>query len=84
MGEAWRERAACRLPGAPDFYPVDDAGTEVAAAWCLSCPVQLECAEAGLREPFGVWGGLSERQRARIRKQRGIVLITEEAPCPMN
>lgn len=89
MNDEWRERAACRLPGAPDMHPVDGPGVELAIAWCLGCPVQADCYEAGLREPYGVWGGLSERARAQIRRRLRLTAIVyspapQEEPCPTN
>lgn len=68
------------------MHPVDGVGTEIAIAWCLGCPVQIECADAGLLERFGVWGGMSERQRASIRKRRGLTARSHllEVPCPRN
>jgi hypothetical protein len=34
---------------------------------CSTCPVTEQCLEAGLRERQGIWGGLSERQRSKLR-----------------
>ncbi len=42
---------------------------------CMECPVLDKCAEWGiLHEKYGVWGGLSPRDRMAIRKQRGIIV----------
>jgi WhiB family redox-sensing transcriptional regulator len=44
---------------------------------CADCPVLKECAEHALHhEHYGVWGGMSERERRRVRSERGIVTST--------
>jgi WhiB family redox-sensing transcriptional regulator len=46
---------------------------------CKLCPHQQECAEWGIQnERYGVWGGLSEKDRKAIRRQRNIILREEE------
>jgi len=68
----WRQRAACRGVDPGIFYPVSDDDTEEAKAICSSCTVRQSCLEYALsaREREGVWGGLSERERRRIVRQR--------------
>ena len=41
---------------------------------CRSCEVRVECLEYALShaEKFGIWGGLSERERRRVRRQRAL------------
>ena len=41
---------------------------------CGGCEVKTECLEYALRhgEKFGIWGGMSERERRRIRRQRAL------------
>ena len=43
-----------------------------AKAICRACSVQSECLEFAIEnsEKFGIWGGLSERERRRIKRQR--------------
>lgn len=38
---------------------------------CAACPVSAECLDFAQRhlEKFGIWGGLTERERARLRKE---------------
>jgi hypothetical protein len=38
-----------------------------AKAVCQSCPVRAECIGVGLEERFGIWGGMAEKQRKRLR-----------------
>ncbi len=75
----WQYQGSCR--DADDtlfFHPEGERGStrrrraEAAKAICHSCPVMMECREASLRvrEPYGVWGGLSEDERAAILAER--------------
>jgi WhiB family redox-sensing transcriptional regulator len=70
-------RAACRRPGVdPDaFYPDKGGSTRAAKAVCAGCPVTADCLEYALTagERWGVWGGLSERERRRLRPARAPV-----------
>ena len=67
--------AACRN-GDPDALFVQGAEQNVAKRICRSCPVRYECLADALdnRIEFGVWGGMTERERrALLRRhpQRG-------------
>jgi WhiB family transcriptional regulator, redox-sensing transcriptional regulator len=69
---SWRQRANC-LGVAPDlFFPERGQSCAEAKAICQSCAVRTECLEYALAtaQKFGIWGGLSERERRRIRRQR--------------
>jgi WhiB family redox-sensing transcriptional regulator len=72
MISSWRQRAACRGVDPGIFYPVSDEAAEEAKAICSSCVVRQSCIEYALaaREREGVWGGLTERERRRIVRQR--------------
>jgi WhiB family redox-sensing transcriptional regulator len=70
----WQERANC-LGVDPDlFFPERGASTREAKGVCGGCEVRLECLEYALcnGEKFGIWGGLSERERRRLRRQRAL------------
>ena len=70
----WQERANC-LGVDPDlFFPERGASTKEAKGVCNGCEVRNECLEYALRhgEKFGIWGGMSERERRRIRRQRAL------------
>src|SRR5258705_13711775 len=70
----WQERANC-LGVDPDlFFPERGASTKEAKGVCGGCEVRTECLEYALRhgEKFGIWGGMSERERRRIRRQRAL------------
>lgn len=67
---AWVSKAVCR--GAdPDELFVRGAAQRKAAVICRHCPVVLECLADALdnRVEFGVWGGMTERQRRALLKQ---------------
>jgi WhiB family redox-sensing transcriptional regulator len=70
----WQERANC-LGVDPDlFFPERGASTREAKSVCRGCEVRLECLEYALGhgEKFGIWGGLSERERRRVRRERAL------------
>ncbi|MFP5322758.1 MAG: WhiB family transcriptional regulator [Acidimicrobiia bacterium] len=65
---------ACRGADPDLFFPDRGESLEPAKAVCAECVVRDECLEFALAagERFGVWGGTSERERRRIRRQRRI------------
>jgi WhiB family redox-sensing transcriptional regulator len=67
---AWHRYAACRGSGHAEFFPGRGASTEAAKAVCVACPVRVECLEHALADPelVGVWGGTSDRERRRMRR----------------
>ncbi len=72
MNLSWRQHAACRGADPDIFYPATDEEAEEAKAVCATCPVRQACLEYALanRERDGVWGGLTERERRRVIRQR--------------
>lgn len=72
----WREHALCRGMDPDKFHPERWAQQKVrdAKAVCAKCPVATDCLEYALKnaEKIGIWGGTSEVERVRIRRQRGI------------
>jgi WhiB family redox-sensing transcriptional regulator len=70
----WQDFANC-LGVDPDlFFPERGASTREAKEVCRGCIVRSDCLEYALRngEKFGIWGGMSERERRRIRRQRAV------------
>ncbi len=68
----WKDASNC-LGVDPDlFFPERGASTREAKEVCRGCEVQVDCLEYALQngEKFGIWGGMSERERRRIRRQR--------------
>jgi WhiB family redox-sensing transcriptional regulator len=68
----WRADAACRDVDPALFFPDDKRwlDSRAAKAVCATCPVRADCLEAGIDERFGVWGGLTERERRIERRRR--------------
>jgi WhiB family redox-sensing transcriptional regulator len=68
----WMADAACRGTN-PDLFITDRGqATSEAKRICADCPVKQACADTALADPslHGIWGGLSHRDRRRIRRQR--------------
>ena len=67
---AWVSSARCRATD-PDRLFVSGAAQRKAAVICRHCPVIVECAAEALdnQMEFGVWGGMTERQRRALLKQ---------------
>ena len=70
-GESWQERALCAQTDPEAFFPEKGGSTREAKKICAQCPVRAECLEYALAhdERFGIWGGLSERERRRLRRR---------------
>ncbi len=68
----WRQRSACRGLDPEIFHPATDEEADEAKSICAICPVRQMCLEHALlaREREGVWGGLTERERRRVIRQR--------------
>jgi WhiB family redox-sensing transcriptional regulator len=69
--ESWQERALCAQTDPEAFFPEKGGSTREAKKICSQCPVRAECLEYALAndERFGIWGGLSERERRRLRRR---------------
>ena len=74
----WQMHGACRGEDPAIFFhpegergPAREAREKAAKAICGGCPVRQECASHALavREPYGVWGGLSEDDREAIYRR---------------
>lgn len=71
---AWQARANCMGVDPDLFFPERGASTREAKEVCRGCIVQEDCLEYALAngEKFGIWGGLSERERRRVRRARAL------------
>jgi WhiB family redox-sensing transcriptional regulator len=67
----WQERALCAQTDPEAFFPEKGGSTREAKRVCLSCDVRGDCLEYALLndERFGIWGGLSERERRKLRRR---------------
>lgn len=68
----WMAEAACRDRDPSFFFPSTGDGVLRAQVVCARCPVKAECLDYALTNEIhhGVWGGMSERARRRLRLQR--------------
>jgi WhiB family redox-sensing transcriptional regulator len=71
--DLWQELALCAQTDPEAFFPEKGGSTREAKRICQGCQVKDECLEYALAndERFGIWGGLSERERRRLK--RGII-----------
>jgi WhiB family transcriptional regulator, redox-sensing transcriptional regulator len=69
--QSWQDRALCAQTDPEAFFPEKGGSTREAKRVCRSCDVRSECLEYALGhdERFGIWGGLSERERRRLKRQ---------------
>lgn len=69
---AWRSRGACNGLDPDLFFPSVNENAPTAKRVCADCPVIRQCGEWAIahNEQSGVWGGMSEKERKRIRRQR--------------
>ena len=68
---SWQERALCAQTDPEAFFPEKGGSTREAKKVCVGCDVRAECLEYALAkaERFGIWGGLSERERRKLKKR---------------
>ena len=68
---SWQDRALCSQTDPEAFFPEKGGSTREAKRVCLGCDVRVECLEYALAndERFGIWGGLSERERRRVKRE---------------
>ncbi len=69
---SWQDYGSCRGADADLFFPERGASTRKAKAICNECDVKEPCLEFAIvtGEKFGIWGGMSERERRRVRRER--------------
>ena len=67
----WQERALCAQTDPEAFFPEKGGSTREAKRICAGCEVRSECLEYALQhdERFGIWGGLSERERRKLKRR---------------
>ena len=73
MDRSWQMRGLCRGNHSYLFFPPSSVERKdererreaKAKAICSACPVKLDCLEFAMviREPYGIWGGLTETER---------------------
>ena len=70
----WQTHARCTEVDPEIFFPERGGSSKAARAVCGECKVRAQCLEYALnnKEQFGIWGGTSERERRRLRKERTV------------
>ena len=68
---SWQEQSLCAQTDPEAFFPEKGGSTREAKKVCLTCEVRGDCLENALMndERFGIWGGLSERERRKLKKR---------------
>jgi len=68
---SWQERALCAQTDPEAFFPEKGGSTREAKKVCTGCEVRAECLDYALAndERFGIWGGLSERERRKLKRR---------------
>ena len=83
----WQADAACRgMDSSGFFHPAEERNEArrrriaAAKAICGQCPAKEACLEHALRvrEPYGIWGGLSEDERASVLGLRSLRYPSKE------
>ena len=69
--QSWQEQALCAETDPEAFFHEKGGSTREAKKICTGCEVKAQCLEYALSndERFGIWGGLSERERRRLRRR---------------
>lgn len=80
--DAWATQAKCL--GSKDVLFAEGAAQRKARALCQGCPVRLQCLAEALdnRIEWGVWGGMTERERRHLLRTRGNVTSWRQALQP--
>lgn len=76
--------ALCAETDPDAFFPVRGGSTRAAKRVCARCPIRPECLSWALAtgERYGVWGGLSERERQRLRPRAARPATASPAVTP--
>lgn len=67
----WQADSLCAQTDPEAFFPEKGGSTREAKKICVSCEVRTQCLQYALEndERFGIWGGLSERERRKLRRR---------------
>ncbi|GGM34842.1 transcriptional regulator WhiB [Longimycelium tulufanense] len=69
LNEEWVDRAMCAQTDPDAFFPGKGQNARQIKRVCARCEVRAECLAYALEhdERYGIWGGLSERERRRLK-----------------
>lgn len=73
---AWQDEAVCATADPEIWHPEKGGSTKEAKKICRGCPVRHPCLQYAMEtgQRFGIWGGLSERERRLLsRSDRGVI-----------
>lgn len=72
--EPWMADAVCAQTDPESFFPEKGGSTREAKKVCFSCEARTECLQYALahNERWGVWGGVSERERRKLAKRTDV------------
>jgi WhiB family redox-sensing transcriptional regulator len=78
----WIKKAACRGEHPGVFFPAKNKSVEAARAICRTCFVQQDCLQYAnaTATRFGVWGGTSQRQRDRMKRNTRQIALANTQP----
>ena len=81
LDKSWQRQANCMGVDPDLFFPERGGSTREAKEVCRGCVVREDCLEYALAngEKFGIWGGMSERERRRVRRARALSQRQAEA-----
>lgn len=84
--EEWEANALCAQTDPEIFFPEKGGSTREAKKTCARCMVAAECLDKALAndERFGIWGGLSERERRKLVRQLGVRPVCSLLGCDQN
>jgi WhiB family redox-sensing transcriptional regulator len=68
----WSEAGLCAQTDPEAFFPEKGGSTREAKKVCVACPVKAQCLAYALdtNQRFGIWGGLSERERRALQPKK--------------
>lgn len=68
---SWQDFGLCAEVDGDLWFPEKGGDTSAAKRICFACPVRVQCLDYALAngERFGIWGGFSERDRRRLRRE---------------
>ncbi|EFL37861.1 transcription factor WhiB family protein [Streptomyces griseoflavus Tu4000] len=66
----WQEEALCAQTGGDFFFPEPGSSVREAKRICGLCPIRAACLDYAMNNDmrFGVWGGMSEKERLQLRR----------------
>lgn len=68
----WYPEGLCSQTDPEAFFPEKGGSTREAKKICHGCPVRSKCLDYAIEtgERFGIWGGVSERERRKLERAR--------------